>query len=179
MLRDASDRSGRPKLQRLGQRGFTLIEIMVSMTVIGFGMVALAGLMVRSMQAADIANYRTQATAMAYVMGDAMRSNIQGVVQSYYNGVDTVAATNPGCASSGCTVATEAQLDVYQWKQQIEDQLPGGIGVVCLDSTPDDGTDDADPQCDGAGSAYAIKVFWREARSANAARQRFSVAFRP
>mgnify|MGYP006992422190 CR=1 FL=1 len=38
---------------------------------------------------------------------------------------------------------------------------PGGSGVVCLDSTPDDGTA-TEPACDSGGAMFAVKVFWKE-----------------
>lgn len=163
----------------LRQQGFNLIEVMVSIVVIALGLVALAGLMTRSTQSASVANYRTQATTLAYVMADAMRGNLPGVIATNYSNVTTGAATDPGCAATGCTPAQEAQLDAFQWKQQVEAQLPGGEGIVCLDSTPEDGTDSATAACDGGGGAYVIKVFWRETRAASAPLQRFSVSFRP
>lgn len=45
--------------------------------------------------------------------------------------------------------------------------LPGGFGITCLDSTPNDGTWDGttvNHQCDGLGTAYAIKVWWLDDR---------------
>lgn len=48
------------------------------------------------------------------------------------------------------------------WQTQLRNELPGGDGLVCRDSTPDDGNAD-DPSCDGSG-AVVIKVFWAESR---------------
>ena len=45
--------------------------------------------------------------------------------------------------------------------------LPGGYGLTCLDSTPNDGTWDGSSvvdACDGLGTTYAIKVWWLDDR---------------
>jgi type IV pilus assembly protein PilV len=54
-----------------------------------------------------------------------------------------------------------AARDFSQWRATVLDALPGGSGVICLDSTADDGTA-ASPACDGSGAQVAIKVFWTE-----------------
>src|SRR5664279_5546377 len=49
--------------------------------------------------------------------------------------------------------------DMADWQTEIAAQLPAGVGVVCIDSTPDDGTSAA-PQCDGIGTVIAVKLWW-------------------
>ena len=67
-----------------------------------------------------------------------------------------------------------AQLDYTLWSGTLGRELPTGTGVVCLDSTPDDGSA-ADPACSGAGGMLAVKVFWSERGQV----ARLSVAVRP
>ena len=61
-----------------------------------------------------------------------------------------------------CSVAEIAQTDAYEWFTRLEALLPGGEGVICRDSTPNDGTDKAAHGCDGdpATDIFAIKVWW-------------------
>ena len=47
-------------------------------------------------------------------------------------------------------------------------------GVVCIDSTPDDGSAIA-PQCDGTGNVLAVKIWWAD----KVGSPRFVVALRP
>jgi type IV pilus assembly protein PilV len=80
--------------------------------------------------------------------------------------------------ANGCTPQQLAYQDIYDWNQQICAQLPQSAacsatvttttapwGVICIDSTPNDGTPAA-PLCDGvAGATYVIKVWWIEDRN--------------
>ena len=80
--------------------------------------------------------------------------------------------------TTGCTSRELSYEDIYEWNQQICAQLPQGTacsaavtaasvpwGVVCTDSTPNDGTPAA-PLCDGApGAPYVIKIWWLEDRN--------------
>jgi type IV pilus assembly protein PilV len=70
--------------------------------------------------------------------------------------------------------------DLSDWSTQVAAILPAGNGVVCRDSTPNDGTVAA-PACDGNGNAFAIKIFWTEKSDNRTAAQplRFSLAVRP
>ena len=145
------------------QRGFTLIEVLVSALLLSIGLVGLAGL-----QAASLANnqnsfMRSQVTALAYDLADRMRSNVPGAVALAYN--PSNAALTSGCATTtGCTSLQMAQHDIAEWNAAITTYLPMGQGWVCIDSTPQDGTSSADPQCDGNGSQYAVKIWWDDNR---------------
>jgi len=99
-----------------------------------------------------------------------------------------IAAAPKGVTTANCMTATGcnpqqlAYEDVWEWNQQICAQLPqtsactdpsplppsgavGPWGVVCIDSSPNDGTPTA-PACDGAANApYVIKVWWIEDRN--------------
>ncbi len=79
-----------------------------------------------------------------------------------------------------CTSDQLAADDLYDWQAQIQQTLPSGDGAVCIDSTPDDGAPGA-PACDGAGNAYAIKVWWTQqaTQNVNATVMRFAMAVRP
>jgi type IV pilus assembly protein PilV len=69
-------------------------------------------------------------------------------------------------------------MDLYLWNQANASLLPSGQGVVCLDSTPNDGTPAA-PACDGvAGANLAVKIWWDDDRSGSAT-QRFVQNVRP
>jgi type IV pilus assembly protein PilV len=146
--------------------GFTLIEILVAVFVMAVGLLGLAALQVAGLRNNQTAYLRTQATHLAHVMSDRMRANLLGVQLGSYN---NQAATTDDCddatddvgAGKVCTINEMAGYDLKTWTDELAQQLPGGEGTVCLDSTPTDGTADA-PACDGNGIAYAIKIFWTE-----------------
>jgi type IV pilus assembly protein PilV len=70
-----------------------------------------------------------------------------------------------------------AQTDLQEWLDGITAYLPGGEGWVCIDSDPNTGTGSADPQCDGLGSMFVVKVWWDDERDGTA--QLFATSFQP
>ena len=91
-----------------------------------------------------------------------------------YSATNVAGQTTSACFTpAGCSSVQLAQEDIYEWNQQICSQLPqstactaaGPWGIVCLDSTPNDGIPTA-PACDGvAGAPYVIKVWWIDDRN--------------
>jgi type IV pilus assembly protein PilV len=55
--------------------GFTLIEVLVAIVVLAFGLLGFALLQTMSVRFTQSANYRTQATNLAYDLIDQMRAN--------------------------------------------------------------------------------------------------------
>lgn len=146
------------------QRGFTLIEVLVAGLILAIGLVGVAGLQAFSLKNNQSAFMRSQATALAYDLADRMRSNVAGANGGFY--APATAALNVGCkTTSGCSPAQLAQHDLAEWSNSVATYLPSGTGFVCIDSTPVDGTGVADPQCDGAGTQFAIKVWWDDDRN--------------
>ncbi|MCK5091140.1 MAG: type IV pilus modification protein PilV, partial [Gammaproteobacteria bacterium] len=105
-------------------------------------------------------------------------ANKDGFDAGDYNNATGAQKTN--CTNTtGCNAADMAVHDTWDWNQNLGATLPSGQGVVCLDSTPDDGITTA-IACDGSGSIYAVKVWWDDDRTGTAADfQRFVTSFRP
>ena len=156
--------------------GFTLIEVLVAVVVLSIGLLGLAGLQTTALQNNHSAYLRNQATLRAYDMADRMRTNLDAVKKGYYN--NPTATQYPDCkTASGCSSQQMAKNDTFEWNAATANLLPSGAGVVCIDSTPDDGTPTA-PQCDNVvGSPYVIKVWWDDNRSGNLIR--FVTSFQP
>jgi type IV pilus assembly protein PilV len=99
-----------------------------------------------------------------------MRANLPGADDGEYDSI-TAAGSDPGCIDSaaGCSIAELAAHDAFEWISSVENQLPSGQGVICKDSTPDDGTGSASPQCDGNDAnglgVFAIKIWWDDDRN--------------
>ena len=162
---------------RMSQRkvqGSTLIEVLVSLLVLSFGLLSMGGLQTVSLRNNQTAYYRTQAIMLANDMAERMRGNIAGVTAGGYNNV-TGAATANCFTSTGCTPAQMAAQDVFSWEAEVAAALPGGDGVVCRDATQDDGTPAA-VACSNTGSIYAIKIWWDDNRDGTA-EQRYVLGF--
>ena len=105
-------------------RGFTLLEILIAMLILSFGLLGLAALQAYSVKANQSANFRSQATALANMIMDNVRSNRGNLGEYYSNSYVEVACTAvPSDASPAAT-------DLDTWRQQIACQLPQGRGAV-------------------------------------------------
>lgn len=151
-------------------RGFTLVEALISVLIMSIGLLGVAAMQTRSLGSSHTASQRSQAILAAADIADRMRANrIASSTTAGANYSNTAAADN-GCrvvhyghvhAAAACTTTQLAADDLFDWRAQIAAVLPAGTGVVCIDSTPADGTAAA-PACDGAGRAFAVKIFWTE-----------------
>ncbi|MGR9107598.1 MAG: type IV pilus modification protein PilV [Gammaproteobacteria bacterium] len=172
-----------PKYCHRRDCGFTLVEVLVSVVVLALGLLGLSGLQVASLQNNHSAYLRTQATLLAYDMADRMRANTTALEALDYN--QPAATENTDCHTiTGCTPADMAKQDMYEWSDpasptSIPNLLPGGVGIVCIDSTPISVETSAAPACDGAGTSYAIKVWWTDDRSGQEMRFVTTVSFKP
>lgn len=147
------------------QMGFSLIEVLITLIVVSLATIGAAVLQLKAVQAGHSAYLHTQATLLAHDMSERMRANPAGLASKSYH--LPTAKNVGGCFTiSGCDQDEMAQSDMYEWAgnhsgSRIKQLLPEGAAVVCIDSTPDDGSSAA-AACDGVGDVYAIKIWWRE-----------------
>lgn len=156
-------------------KGFTLIEVLIALIVLSIGLLGAAGLQAKSQQYSRSAYFNTQSTVLAHDLLERMRANPQGlIVEKVYN--NPTATKHDSCFTlSGCSVTDMAQNDMYEWRQDALRKLPSGTGVVCIDSTPDDG-EPSDVACDNTGTQYVVKVWWKN-KDAQMARVVTTVSF--
>jgi len=156
------------------QRGYIMFEVLISVLVISVGFIGLAGMQVGGLAAANDSLLRSKAVYLTYQMADRVRANIPAAAAGNYNSL-TGLGTDPGCITAGCTAAQVAANDFFEWAAEVAALLPSGVGVVCLDSTPDDGTSTAPACTNTAGDPLVVKVWWME----NGIEHEFATAFRP
>ncbi|MBB5208146.1 type IV pilus assembly protein PilV [Chiayiivirga flava] len=121
--------------------GFSLIEVMVAVLVLSLGLLGMAALQGVSMRYNQSANYRTQATNLAYEFIDTARSysdrdlsNLVALVQNFTDWSQMCEiGTPPGyaCGSS----ADALNCDRERWAQKICRTMPNGRGQVLLDTS--------------------------------------------
>jgi type IV pilus assembly protein PilV len=145
------------------QSGFTLIEVLISALILAIGLVGVAGLQAVSLKNNQSTFMRSQATALAYDLADRMRANVTAADIGSYN-PGAAAMTSTCATTSGCGPAAMAAHDIAEWNAALAALLPSGVGFVCIDSTPNDGTGPGDAQCDGNGGQFSIKVWWDDDR---------------
>ena len=151
--------------------GFTMLEVMIAIVVVSFGLLGLAGLQVFALKNNQSASLRSAASVLASDIVDRMKANFQGVINGQYDRPSTADYTTgvAGCnATAGCTTNELAANDRFEWAQRVAASFPGGVGIVCLDSTPDTPANPtpAAPGCDGTGATvYVVKIWWVDDRT--------------
>src|SRR6201984_567477 len=137
-------------------KGFTLLEVLVALLVMSIGLLGIGKMMMLSARANDSAYMRSQATALAYTMLDAMRANRAAAMSQGYDTAQ-VAPAQLACAAAapGCSSGQVAQNDTFLWNQALATALPKGAGTVVTGTAPDKQT--------GANNVTAtITVTWSD-----------------
>lgn len=145
---------------RLSCRGFSLIEVMITVLVAGIGLLAVAALQTTSKKLHHDALQRTIAAQLAQDLLQRMRAN--GAARDLYLSDDALAAPAPGtdcaAADASCDAAALAAFDLYQWGQQLagaaetdaDGEWLGGLAAAtgCVSAGSDAGL-------------YVITIAWR------------------
>ncbi len=165
------------------QGGFTLIEVLIAVIIAAIGLLGVAALQLSTLKSTDGSRYRSVAIQLTADMADRLRANTGGAIQGaslnqgYNRPRTTIGDTayntpNSACRSAGCQPGEMALDDLTRWQGRITASLPGGIGVVCIDSgtlgAPQFNGTALDPKCDNTGVAYAVKILWLDDRSESA-----------
>lgn len=103
-------------------RGFTLLEVLITVVIFSIGLLGLAGLQATGIKLNHSSLLRTQATLLAYDVADCMRAN-RGSVAAYE------IAMNDSKPSAGGPLV---QQDIRGWLERLEQMLPGADGSVSL-----------------------------------------------
>lgn len=147
---------------RSGQSGATLLEVLIAILILSFGLLGMLGLIINSLKLTSSSNYRTIAAQQAYSMADTLRSNVL-ILAKFQNPAGT--STADCLKLAGCDRDAMYANDVEMWSARLRAMLPQGRGTVCSDATPDDG-DPGDWSCDAVAvnptGPFVVKVCWVE-----------------
>ena len=117
ICRSPSGRHG-TRGSRAGAAGFSMIEVLIALLVMAFGLLSFALMQTVNLRYTHSANIRTQATNLAFDMLDQMRSNRLTVVQ--YTNATFAAGSVPGTACTRVVAATVTVADnIARWRCQV------------------------------------------------------------
>lgn len=117
-------------------RGFTLLEVLISILVLAFGLLGLAGMQTLTVTNNLLAEHRSVASLIAYDLVDRMKAN-NSSAGNYLSTfmLPTAAANQAACLTvAGCTSAQMAQHDLFEWNQIITNSLPRGTGTITINA---------------------------------------------
>lgn len=159
------------RLAARSQRGTTMIEILVAIVVLSFGMLGMAGLQAAALQSNKEARLQSSAVRLARELGELMRGNKEVAIA-------TTAATNPylvtftgaslptataNCFSAACASGLDvASFQMGDWAARANAELPGLRVAVCIDDAPYNSGGLPQWACSGTGGTTVVKIGWTQ-----------------
>ncbi len=144
------------------QRGFSLVEVMVTLAIVSVAALGMASLQTVALRSNNNALLESQAATLAQDMIERIRANPGGVYTTTFNAV--LSNSNVVCEGryASCDADTMAQYDLVHWKcslgavvlsgacamRGVAGQLPNGDGSLTV-----------------AGNIYTITIRWFDAAS--------------
>ena len=124
-----------------------MVEVLVSVLVLAFGMLAVAGMQLTAIRTTQQTAIQTTAMELVTEVADKMRANAQVMggpdSANPFIGLDfraSAANTAPAVScvevDSACTPAQLALFDLFEWKKRMAVSIPGGRVVICYDENP-------------------------------------------
>jgi type IV pilus assembly protein PilV len=156
------------------QLGFSLIEALVAIVVLTFGMLGVLSLQLEALrgnqnasQAAVasslVRDYQEILTSMPSVTASVTSSAVIGVDQNTYTGYGGLAADCKGAAAT-CDNQQFADFQVKEWIERVKIALPGGKVTVCFDTAyvETSGTSAGlyKWSCNNTGDILVVKIGW-------------------
>lgn len=146
-------------------RGFSLLEVLVSMLVIMFGLLCIAGMQMLAINNTESARYN----AMAAMFASNMAAKIQGNKAYWGTPPNTVtvngstvtggpASTSADCAATYCSPAAMAYYDLKNWGLSLLGSVKGTVAAQGLPGG------NASITCSSATSpaVCTVSIFWTE-----------------
>lgn len=120
------------------QGGSSLVEVLVAMLLMSFGVLAMTSLQAHGLQHSHTTDTRARATLLGHDLADRMRANVSpnGDWSAYEltalaKSSDNSVSLPSHCeGSTPCAFADMAARDLVQWQQHLAHSLPQGRGHV-------------------------------------------------
>jgi type IV pilus assembly protein PilV len=135
----------------MNERGLSMIEVLVALTIVAFGMLGLLGLQARALSVQKDAFHRRQAAELVAQLAERLRANhlafLAGRYVLSFDASADLPSTAPACAAP-CTSAHVAARDLDEWRIELRRRIPGAAAYLQWDA--------------GSRSGIAVSVAWPE-----------------
>lgn len=134
------------------QRGFTMVEILITLFLLTMWLLASAGVQSSSLQFNKAAQFRTQAVYLATELAERMQANKSAAVAGNYVYAGGDGTTPASCLTALCSPTDLAAFDLAEWKGRVTAVLPNASVSVTTAAV-------ANP------ITYTIVIGWSDRRS--------------
>lgn len=146
--------------RRLGERGFSMIEVLVTLMVVSLALLGTAGLQAHSMRLNQGGQYRSLAVFLAADLAERMEANRVGALAGNYELPITTGAAflvgttapSSACVSNPCSPVALANFDLSNWQSLVAKSLPQSSWSVVQTTN-------------GARNDFTITIGWIDRRS--------------
>ncbi len=125
-------------------QGFTLLEVLIALFVLSFGLLGVGALQGQGLRSSGDALFRTHALVLAGDIADHMRANTEGfgdydsdgdgTLVSYTDTAADHSCIDTGANASACTSGQMAEQAVNLWKTTLASALPSGQGQLTVNT---------------------------------------------
>lgn len=124
-----------PNFYRRLQAGMSMIEVLVSLTIVAFGVLGLLGLQARALSFQRDSFDRRTAAEMVAQLAERMRANHIGLVSGAYDSnfdfnTPTPLAIAACVVPAACNVAERSARDLTQWFAEYRRRSPGSAAYL-------------------------------------------------
>jgi type IV pilus assembly protein PilV len=144
----------------MNERGFSMVEVLVALTVVALGALGLLGLQARAVSVQKDAFLRRQAAELVAQFAERMRANHLAFLAGSYSLDFDAAADAPTTAATcaaPCTSAQVAARDLDQWRIELRRRIPDAAAYVASAGASRSGIDVSvawpEPQAVGSDAA--------------------------
>jgi type IV pilus assembly protein PilV len=128
------------------QCGASLIEVLVAMLILSFGMLSLGGMLSYSVQLPKLSGYRATAANLASSHVERIRTNPDGFSGGSYTAplnessgwsFSAINVSNSNCVyATPCTPTTLAAKDINEFRNAVRRELPAGDMITKCSTSP-------------------------------------------
>ncbi|MGB7903797.1 MAG: type IV pilus modification protein PilV [Steroidobacteraceae bacterium] len=125
--------NGRAGQQVDRRRGFVLLETLVALAILSFGLLGGLTMLIAGLRASREAMQRTAAVTLAADLAERIRANRSaGIAYDLPSDKEPVAPDSACSATTPCEATARAAQDLYEWRQRVADALPGAASRVAV-----------------------------------------------
>lgn len=138
----------------MSQKGFTLIEVLVSLSITSVTLIAISASQIYAQQLSRFALQEAQAFSLNQFMAGHIQSNPLAALHGTFQ---QPARHHPNCYQQpGCTYQEQAKNALHSWQQQITKALPSGKGSICPTDSP------SELFCNLKSHFMVLKIRWED-----------------